>query len=381
MKKARLLAAGAALALLTGCAPGQMYLAVTPHEEQYVAQENADALVVSDYEGLQSALQLLITRMDETGLIRVYGYESGDVSEDVAKAVYQAAKQTALGTYSVDYITYDCSQVVSYYEIALHITYTKTAQQMARLVTTRGSNAVRSRIAGALEQYETKLLLYVYSFEDFDLDAYVQQYYEEHPATVQALPEARWQRYPETGSECILELQFSYPVPAQTLLRYQSEVSAVAAAAVDFVQYRETEREKLQLLYFYLSERFQYEEGTTITPVYSVLCEGVADSGGMARAMQVLCSALGLECRTVHGTLDGEDWDWNIVRVDGQYYHADAMRALRSGASELTLNLDSAMSGYSWDTALYPVCALRPDTGLELRGEDGGIQENVLPGS
>ncbi len=382
MKRCLSLLLGLVLLCTAGCAANRSYLSVTPHEEQYVTEENADALVVSDYEGLTSALLLLVNRVEPSGLIRVYSYEDGEVSTDIAQAVYQVAKQTALGTYAVDYITYDCSQVVSYYEISVDITYTKTRQQIEALITTRGQNAVKTRIAGAMEHYMTELAMYVYSFEDFDIMSYIAEYYEQHPATVQALPEVKVARYPQSGSECILELQFTYPESPELMQSYQAEVEAVTDAAVEYVQYRDSEADKLQLLYFYLSERFDYVEQTTQTPVYSVLCEGKADSVSIARTMQILCDALGLECWTVVGSCNAEPWCWNIVRLDRQYYHIDAMRGIRAGDTELPLNLDSAMTDYSWETENYPACTLRPNTGVDLRGEeDGSFDENVLPGS
>ncbi len=50
---------------------------------------------------------------------------------------------------------------------------------------------------------------------------------------------------------------------------------------------------------------------------------GKAVCEGYAKAMQVLLSAVGLECSVVIGKID-EPHMWNIVKVDGHWYHLDA---------------------------------------------------------
>lgn len=383
MKKYGYLLLPILILLLCGCQVQREYLWVKPHEEQYVQQENADAIVISDYDGLVSTLLQQCGRRDTSGLIRVYGYP-GEIVEDVPKAVYYVAKQSAIGTYAVDYITYDCTQVVSYYEISVDITYTKTLEEMQALIALRGKNPVEERISNALESYASDLALRIYANEIFDAEAYVQQYYEDNPGKVQACPQVEVKHYPEqVDSEYILEMQFTYPHSDELLQQYQAEVNAVVDAAVEYVQYREEEEEKLQLLYVYLSERFEYLEESTDTPVYSVLCEGKADPLAFARTMKTLCEASGLECWVVRGSYNDEPWVWNIVKVDGQYYHADPMRSLSAGQTALSLELDSTMALYSWPQSEYPACTLQPNGGIDMREDadspSGEFSENVRP--
>ncbi len=46
--------------------------------------------------------------------------------------------------------------------------------------------------------------------------------------------------------------------------------------------------------------------------------------GNYADLYQLLCDAAGLECRTETGLESGEPHAWNLVRVDGTWYHVDA---------------------------------------------------------
>lgn len=371
------------LLFLSGCTKRE-YLSVKPHEEQYVEQENADATVISDYDGLVSALLQQCSRHEEVGLIRVYGYP-GEIVDDVSRAVYYVAKQSALGAYAVDFITYDCTQVVSYYEISVNVTYTKTMEEMQALIGTRGENAIQVRVSNALKSYAPTLALRVYSTPVYDVEGFVREFYNQNPGLLQACPQVELNYYPKNVAteEYILQIDFTYPYPEANMLQYQQAVDTVVGAAVEYVQYRETEKEKLELLYVYLAERFDYEEQSSDLPVYSALCEGKADAYATACTMKTLCNAIGLECWVVDGTYHGSPWYWNIVSLDGQYYHVDAMRCISAGEMSLSMDLDSGMSLYTWPRSEYPACTLRPDGGIDMRedaGDNSGeFGENLQP--
>ena len=76
---------------------------------------------------------------------------------------------------------------------------------------------------------------------------------------------------------------------------------------------------------------------------------------GYARAFKALCDAMDIGCyfvpsnRTQHA--------WNIVQVDGQWYHIDVDGNDESGFNYVFLESDSYMQkeGYSWDSS-YPAC-------------------------
>jgi len=220
----------------------------------------------------------------------------------------------------------------------------------------------------------------------YDVEGFVREYYEENPGLLQACPQVQLSYYPKnaTAEEYILQMDFTYPYSETELLQYQQEVDAVVGAAVEYVQHRESEKEKLELLYVYLAERFEYEEESSDLPVYSALCEGKVDAYAAARAMKTLCSAIGLECWVVQGSYLDSPWYWNIVGVDGQYYHTDAMRSIASGQTTLPLDLDSGMNLYTWQRSDYPACTLRPEGGIDMREDaeenSGEFGENLQPG-
>lgn len=58
--------------------------------------------------------------------------------------------------------------------------------------------------------------------------------------------------------------------------------------------------------------------------VYGALVEGRAVCEGYSRAIQLLLSCAGMQCRLVDGYGEGQMHMWNLVRVDGDWYHLDA---------------------------------------------------------
>lgn len=100
---------------------------------------------------------------------------------------------------------------------------------------------------------------------------------------------------------------------------------------------------------------------------YGCLVLGKAVCSGYSKAMKLLCDLAGIECMIATGwSTDSsrEGHSWNIVKIDGEYYHLDVTNddsVTDDGTEVLTytyFNLtDKEMKKfYSWDTSLFPKC-------------------------
>ena len=344
-------------ALLTGCG-GLLeteYVSVTPHTEQRAVEEHENVLTAENYLSLKNAILSLVENGVEEGSIRIYEY-SGDVEKDVAEATYEVAKNDPLGAYAVDYMTHECVLIVSYYEVRVNIKFRRTPEQIASIQRAPSINALEELVGQTMSSYGEELTARLSYYSGQDVEAMVREYYRDHPATAMEMPEVTVHIYPDQGYVRIIEVLMEYDQTAEELMERQDAVATSTRAAREYVRYRDTETEKLQLLYTYLLERFSYRPGITTTPVYSFLCEGVAGSEGCAKSLQIICDEMELECRTVEGSRGGEPYFWNIVCVDGVYCHADLLRSLLEGRDSLTLYQDSAMTDYYWDAGQYPAC-------------------------
>ena len=128
--------------------------------------------------------------------------------------------------------------------------------------------------------------------------------------------------------------------------------------------------EKYAQLSSFLTERFDYQYDTSITPSYSLLCHGVGDSRAFAVVYAAMCQRSGLDCQVVSGTRAGDAWFWNIICDDGIYYHVDLIQ--NSGFRKLS---DQEMAGYVWDYSAYPACGVAGQVTEETAAESTGETE------
>ncbi|MCI8526556.1 MAG: transglutaminase domain-containing protein [Oscillospiraceae bacterium] len=358
MKQLRWPALLLALALvLSGCERFLVseYTVETPHVEQHAVSGGEDALTAENYLSLKNAILSFVEDGVEEGLIRIYDY-SGDVEEDLSAATYEVAKTDPLGAYAVDYMTHDCALIVSYYEVRISIKFRRTPEEIAAIRRVAGAETLGDLLRQTMTEGGESLVVRLSYFSDQDVEGMARRFYEESPAEIMELPRISVAVYPDSGYVRIVEIQLEYDRPAEELLELREAVATNIRAAREYVRYRPTEADKLQLLYTYLQERFAYAPGETTTPVYSFLCEGIASGEGCAKSLQLICDEMGLECRTVSGNRGGEAHAWNIVCVDGLYRHVDLLRALNGGSELLPLLTDGEMTDYFWDTEAFPAC-------------------------
>lgn len=345
------------LLLLCGCAalvPSE-YTLVTPHNLGTKTEQQSDVLTVSNYKMLKNALRTLVQNGVEHGVIHTSQYEA-DIEADLPQAVYEIAREDPIGAYAIDYITHDCTLIVAYYEIKVDITFRDVLTPLDEIEYVGGETEAGRLISRALEDYDDHLTLYATYPGRPDYAALVQNYCDSHLREHAAEPELTVTEYPADARNRIVELVFSYPASRRELQEMQQDVRESLAAAEVYVRYCTSETEKAALLFTYLAERFPYQQGDSRTPVYSALCQGVANSKSMAQSWQLLCDEAGLTCQTVSGMRGSESYYWNIMQLDGGYCHVDILRDLLGGGT-LRLRYDEDMTGeYYWDQPQTPAC-------------------------
>ena len=360
----RILALLLLLCTLTACslAPNS-YLSVTPHAGSSDRVTNTDAVTVSDYTQLKNAILNLVEAGQTEGSIRATNYK-GDLERDLADAAYEVAKLEPLGTYAVDYMTHDCTLIVNYYEIDIRITFRRTAREIASIEHLVSQTLLRSRLERAVNQLEERVTVELRNYRETDIPAMIAEYCGKHPGTVMETPAVTVAAYPDSGSTRILEINLTYTEPVELLQEKQKAVEESIAAAAEYIRYRQTDREKAELLFTYMTERFTYAQKPTVTPVHDALCAGVAHAEGLAQALKLVCDRAGVDCLTVTGLRRGEDHVWNIISFDGEYRHVDLETdILEFGA--LRFLTDEEMQEYYWNQAEYPACIAAPEAAPE----------------
>lgn len=116
--------------------------------------------------------------------------------------------------------------------------------------------------------------------------------------------------------------------------------------------------------YGYLPKSIDPNQSLSRT-AYGVLALGGGVCGGYSEAYRLLAIKMGLEVKTVVGRANGVDgWNahaWNMVRIDGQWYHVDATFNDPVGVDVLRFNYlhitDKEIAvDHSWTNSDYPAC-------------------------
>lgn len=189
-RKAGVLAALAALCLLTGCASllEREYSTVEPHSSTFWESEAAGTLRAESYQDVVNDVLLLIGRHTESATIRLYNFSDDmTVAETLEQATTEIQQETPMGAYAVEYITSSSHSQRGYYEISVQISYRRTEQQVQAVVNATSIEALPSLLDAALESGKSELAVRIgYWREDEDparLEAMVSQIREKHGLT------------------------------------------------------------------------------------------------------------------------------------------------------------------------------------------------------
>jgi transglutaminase-like putative cysteine protease len=144
-----------------------------------------------------------------------------------------------------------------------------------------------------------------------------------------------------------------------------SEREDAVAATLDYNGL--SEFEKVDLINEYVCDTVDYypeqpypDESHT---AYGALFESYAVCNGFSRLVKLLCDDMGVDCRIVRGdVVGGGGHAWNLVKVDGQWYHLDVTWNDGCGdRSAYFLIPDSYLDGDRiWVKELYPEVATAP---------------------
>ena len=344
--RGRALAALALAALLSGCSwMDGSYVSVTPHEVAQSQTGEGITGTVSNYAELRSALVRMVDEGSTEALFTLKAYPRDVAQKDVDRAVEYVTKIYPIGSYAVASIDTE----VGTGALSVDITYSHTAQELAGIRTVRGMDGAEKAIAEALDECADKLVLQISGFRDVDYNEIVAACAQRNPDRVMETPRVTFQDWPDRGEERVVELLFFYQTDRETLRAMREQVQPVFSSAALYVTGQASERTKFSQLHAFLMERFDYRYQSSRTPAYSLLCEGVGDSRAFAQVYAAMCSRIGLEAASISGTRDGEKHHWNLVRIDGVWYHLDLL-----SSSQFRPMTEEELTGYEWDRDSIP---------------------------
>lgn len=333
------------------------YVSVSDYQiPQYSVPDN-DRVIVRSFTQLKLAILQLVTKQLTSGTIVFDAAYDGDISEDIASACWQLRTQNALCAYCVENISYELTKIVTYSEADMSVSYSKPQEVLDEIVEMSYAIGINDMLRDALEENDRRLVLYIqtsgYSAEE--VENMVIQAYREDPLSCVNTPTASVHMFSGTNRQKLYEIGISYGMSDDRLRECKQELNDAAAG---FLRQTEpgTTAERLLNACEYLVNNCVYADDGGST-AYSALVKREADDEGLALAYAGLCKKMGIECSVVYGQRNWTEHCWNIVAIDGEYYHVDVSACI-GGIEYGFLRTDESMwNEYRWDTSAYKACS------------------------
>ena len=195
---------------LAGCSLlERSYSSVERHDSSYYESADKDVLQPENYQDLVNALLVLVDDHAAEGTIWLSstGSDALDPEQAIELACQEVQRETPMGAYAVEYITYTVSQDNrSYSEIKLSLGYRRTEAQVKGIVHATSISALHALLTAAAENQAAELVVQVGYFRDQaqevrDIAAQVEQ-------ELTGAQEPTWQVafYPNESAAGIIEI-------------------------------------------------------------------------------------------------------------------------------------------------------------------------------
>ena len=353
MKKMQILAALLCACILCGCNRifDGSYSSVTPHSIPSAAPEVQEKYSAKDRDELYAVVEKLVHNGLSSAVIDVAAYDQQSIEEDAQWVSRVALEDDPIAAYAVETIQFDSQMKASKPALSVTVAYRSDRGPVRSIQYVNNMQTAAAVIRQALDRCDAGVVMYIHDYQQTDFEKIVADYAQAMPQMVMEQPQVAVGIYPEQGTTRVVELKLSYRTERETLLWMQEEVEPVFESAKLYISgTAEPSREYEQLAAF-LTQRFDYQLAPSVTPAYSLLCQGIGDSRAFAVIYAAMCKQSGLDCIVVSGKKNGQSHTWNMVCIDESYYHVDLTQ------TEFRLWANSQMSGYVWAYQSYPTCS------------------------
>ena len=247
-KRVWALAAALLMLPLTGCGSllNRDYSVTEPHSSSYYESEDRSVLRAESYQDLVNALLVLISGGAKEGTIWLYPDDSGLSAPQAAeRACLEVQKETPLGAYAVEYLTYTVDETPRNYDaIQLTVGYRRTAAQVAGIVHITSTSALGDLLREAARNHAAELVVQVGYFDHQAEEVRTQV--RQIQAEVEPESKEPWtvNFYPDSGNAGIIEVLLSGAGSAEGAEQNTEKVMLLVPEQYSF----ESEKAMLKLL-------------------------------------------------------------------------------------------------------------------------------------
>lgn len=156
---------------------------------------------------------------------------------------------------------------------------------------------------------------------------------------------------------------------------YVAKMNAAVTEALGWVSPSMTDLQKAQVIHDYLVRTCAYVHDDSYTQYSAygplVLRQGVCE--GYAMAYKLLMAKLGIDC--IYVSSDEMNHGWNMVKLDGRWYHVDVTwdDPLYHGVGDLGFDVEGHVGALSHENFL------RSDASMEATGHHGWVSSVAAP--
>lgn len=120
-------------------------------------------------------------------------------------------------------------------------------------------------------------------------------------------------------------ITFSYLYPPEQISQKKEAIRIEASKVLNVAHTLPNDYEKSKYIYDYIINKTIYDVngGESIYWIDGVFLDGKAVCQGYGKAYQMLTGFLGMKSTYVRGTSRDINHGWNLVQIDGDYYHVD----------------------------------------------------------
>lgn len=179
----------------------------------------------------------------------------------------------------------------------------------------------------------------------------------------------------------VMDIKIRYIYPGEKVIAMREKTNSIANEVIKNIIVSEmSEYERVLAVHDYLVKSSKYDKINSVRntvpldehEAYGVLVKGIGVCDSYSKAMKLLLEKAGVYCIVVKGSKAGNsiqssddvDHAWNIVRIDGEYYHVDAAwNNVNEGKNSIdmvyhhfNLNDTEMQKTHLWDRSKYPKC-------------------------
>jgi hypothetical protein len=345
--------------LLSACSSifDKEYLSIKEATEQKASESGDIGYEVENYLELKLFLTRLVVEHSEVGKLSFKNYK-GNVNEDLAAVCRDISSKMALGVYCVDFISYDIDRTVSRLGASVYVNYKKTKEETDAIKSMNTAEEGLGLIADAMQNGDELLVLHIRSSKltEEDLRDFVEKKYLESPIKFPLRPGVLVGTYDSGDTSKIYEIRLDYGMDKSERIRLSSSCSREIKNLTEQFKDRSEGAKAMELISF-IRESVEFDE-TAEGSLKNALIDKVSSSEGFPILLKACCDELGIESFVVKGRLNKSESYWNILKIEGEYYHFDIGRYKKTGQTAFLFASDEKMKGeYFWDFEEYPACS------------------------